>query len=103
MGSPITYSGEWEGKPYQDKGTVIAIEEGKLIKANYWSVSFGEDKPENYVDVTYELDRDDEKTTLTITQQAKDETGKTQSEGNWNYVLEGLKKLLETPDGEASA
>ena len=25
-GSPIIWSGEWEGKPYQDKGKVLAAE-----------------------------------------------------------------------------
>ena len=27
-GSPITYQGEWQGKPYEDKGTILDIDWG---------------------------------------------------------------------------
>ena len=30
VGSPIIYEGQWQGKPYQDKGTILKIEPGKL-------------------------------------------------------------------------
>ena len=26
IGSPITFSGEWEGKPYKDKGHILELE-----------------------------------------------------------------------------
>ena len=29
VGSPITFPGEWKGKPYEDKGVVKSVEEGK--------------------------------------------------------------------------
>jgi uncharacterized protein YndB with AHSA1/START domain len=55
-GSPIKWKGEWKGKPYEDKGTVLAFEPKKLLRYTHWSPMGGsEDKPENYHTVTYEL------------------------------------------------
>lgn len=51
-GGPITFSGEWEGKTYQDKGTILEIIPGEYVKYSYWSGMSGtEDKPENYANV----------------------------------------------------
>src|SRR5207302_7972211 len=56
VGSPITWRGEWQGKTYEDKGTVLAVEPKKLLRITHWSPMGGsEDKPENYHMVTYEL------------------------------------------------
>ena len=55
-----------------------------------------EDKPENYVNVTYELLENNNATTLTITQEnIPDEKTKEHSEENWRKVIGDLKKLLE--------
>ena len=96
-GSPITFSGEWEGKSYSDKGEIQEITPGKYVKYSYWSSMGGtEDKPENYANVSYTLDENDGFTTLTVTQDnIKDLTSKEHSEQNWQTVFGGLKKLLE--------
>ena len=96
-GSPIAFDGEWEGKSYHDKGTVLDIEKNKLIKYSYWSSMSGiEDKPENYVIVTYQL-LGNENVELTITQEnIPDEKTKEHSEANWRMVLNDLKNLVET-------
>jgi uncharacterized protein YndB with AHSA1/START domain len=96
-GSPITFSGEWEGKSYSDKGNIQEITPGKYVKYSYWSSMGGtEDKPENYANVSYTLDENDGFTTLTVTQDnIKDITSKEHSEQNWQTVFGGLKKLLE--------
>jgi uncharacterized protein YndB with AHSA1/START domain len=96
-GSPIKFSGEWEGKTYEDKGTILAMKPRKLIKYNYWSSMSGiEDKPENYVIVTYELSGEDNNVTVTISQEnIPDEKMKEHSKENWKKVLNGLKKVAE--------
>ncbi len=97
-GQAIKFSGEWEGKSYEDKGTVLNFEPRKLLRYNYWSSMSGiEDKPENYVVITFRLSEEDEnKTYLSITQEnIPSEEMREHSEQNWNKVLEGLKKLLE--------
>src|SRR6476661_3907644 len=69
VGSPITYKGEWKGKPYEDKGKVLEIEPRKRLVSTFWSALAGlPDKPENYKTVHYELSPEDGGTRLTITQ-----------------------------------
>jgi uncharacterized protein YndB with AHSA1/START domain len=97
VGSPIVYEGQWQGQAYQDKGTVMQIEPGKLLVTTYWSSMAGlPDLPENYKTVRYELSSDGVTTKLTVTQDnnaTPDEAS--HSRQNWNMVLEGIKKLLE--------
>jgi uncharacterized protein YndB with AHSA1/START domain len=96
-GHPIIFKGEWQGKNYEDKGTVIDVEKNKLIRYNYWSSMSGiEDKPENYVTITYDVEGKDNDVTLTVTQEnIPDEKMKEHSEENWKKVLQELKNLLE--------
>ncbi|MCW3077950.1 MAG: hypothetical protein JWO32_2559 [Bacteroidetes bacterium] len=96
-GSPITFSGSWEGKSYEDKGTILKVEQNKLFKYNYWSSMSGtEDKPENYANISYELDKEGNQTKLTIRQEnIADQKTKEHSEQNWLMVLKNLKNLIE--------
>ena len=97
VGSPITYKGIWEGKPYEDKGKILQIEEGKLLVSTFWSALAGKpDVPENYQTIRYELSADGDGTKLTLTQDnnASQEEAN-HSEENWKMVLDGMKKMLE--------
>jgi uncharacterized protein YndB with AHSA1/START domain len=96
--SPITWSGEWKGKSYQDKGVVLAFEPGKLLSTTYWSSMGGtEDKPENYYKVTYTLEGDDTSTKLKLQQDGNEsqEAADKMAENNWGPVLEALKGVAE--------
>jgi len=69
VGSPIIWKGKWQGKSYEDKGTVIAFEPNKLLEYTHWSpMSGAADKPENYHHITYELSEDNGQTTIKFTQ-----------------------------------
>lgn len=96
-GSPIVWSGEWQGKTYEDHGTILEVTPGKHAKYTYWSQMSGtEDKPENYQTLTYDLHEKDGVTTLTLTQEnITNEQAKEHSEQNWHSVFDGLKKLIE--------
>jgi hypothetical protein len=60
-----------------------------------------EDRPENYNNVTYELEPENGGTRLTITQDGNnDEKSKEHSEQNWMYILNELKKFLEQQHGQ---
>jgi uncharacterized protein YndB with AHSA1/START domain len=99
-GSPIVWRGEWKGRSYEDKGTVLAVEPQRLLKYTHWSPMGGsEDRPENYHTVTYELAGDDGKTTLTLTQDnnASQEEADKMAKDNWGPVLNGLKETVEKP------
>ena len=97
-GSPIVWRGEWKGRTYEDKGTVLAVEPEALLSYTHWSPMGGsEDKPENYHTVTYELAGDNGKTTLTLRQDnnpSQEEADK-MAENNWGPVLSGLKETVE--------
>jgi uncharacterized protein YndB with AHSA1/START domain len=96
-GGPITFSGEWDGKKYEDKGTIQEIDPGKFVKYSYWSSMAGtEDKPENYANISYSLTENKGETTLSITQDnIKNQESKEHSEQNWKIVFEGLRKMIE--------
>jgi uncharacterized protein YndB with AHSA1/START domain len=96
-GSPITWSGEWKGKGYQDKGVVLAVHPGRRLQYSHFSPLAGlPDKPENYHTVTIELAQDGERTKVALSQD-KNPTpeAKEHSEENWDKILAGLKKVVE--------
>lgn len=98
QGSPIVWRGEWKGRSYEDKGTVLAVEPMKLLSYTHWSPMGGsEDRPENYHTVTYDLAGDDGETTLTLRQDnnPSQEDADKMAQNNWQPVLEGLKETVE--------
>ena len=97
VGEPITFSGEWDGKKYEDHGKILEIDPGKFVKYSYWSSMAGtDDKPENYANISYELSENNGETTLHITQDnIKNQEAKEHSEQNWKGVFEGLRKMIE--------
>ena len=97
VGSSIVYKGEWQGKPFEDKGRILEFEPEKLLVSTHWSPHSGvPDLPENYHTVTYRLSESDGKTEVTIHQDKNaSEEEKADSEANWKAILDGLKKLLE--------
>ena len=99
IGGSITYKGEWQGKPYEDKGKILEIVPHKKFSSTYWSSFSGlPDNPENYQKVTYELENEGIATKITITQEGnKTEEAAKHSETNWKMTLESMKKLLEKP------
>lgn len=97
-GGSLVYKGMWEGKPFEDKGTILEIEPQKLLKATYYSALSGlEDKPENYNVITYELSPEGNgQTKLTITQDNNSsQEAADKATGNWSMVLAAIKELLE--------
>jgi uncharacterized protein YndB with AHSA1/START domain len=97
VGSSLTYTGEYQGKLYEEKGIIKKIEPEKLLQATHFSKTSGkEDKPENYALVTWELHEQDGATVVSVSQDGiGDEKGVEGSEANWRGVLEGLKKTVE--------
>ena len=97
VGSPITWSGEWEGKAYQDKGEILAITPQKSLKVTHFSPLTGQDdKPENYHTLEYIIDGSDDSTRLSVTQDNNDsqEEADRLSE-QWAMMLGGLKATAE--------
>lgn len=97
QGSSLIYRGVWEGKPFEDKGTILEIDPPRLLRTNYYSPLSGKpDVPENYAEVTYALAEETGGTKLTVTQtNITDETARDHSEANWGAALETMKKMIE--------
>ena len=97
-GSAITYSGEYEGKLYEDKGIIVDVRENELLHTTYFSSMSGlEDKAENYANVIYKITPSDEGVILVIVQDnCKDEESRDHSENNWQGVLQSFKRLVES-------
>jgi uncharacterized protein YndB with AHSA1/START domain len=97
VGSPITWSGEWEGKPFEDKGEIVRFEPGRLLQVTHFSPLTGQaDVPENYHVVTYELAPHDGGTEVTISQTGVgSEEELKHTEANWAMSLDGLRKVAE--------
>ncbi|MDR6972507.1 SRPBCC family protein [Leifsonia shinshuensis] len=96
-GSPIVYHGEWEGKPYEDKGVILEIEpEDRLVTSYYSPLSGKPDVPDSYQTVSYLLTDDGAATRVTITQDGcADEADAERMAANWGAVLESLKSVVE--------
>ena len=81
------------------KGIILEIETGQLLKTKDLSIDSGlPDVESNYSYVTYELDEENSRTNLKVTEDNfnGDEKRYKDSDNFWNVVLKGLKDLLES-------
>lgn len=96
IGSSILMTGEYEGTKYIDKGEILEFSANDKLSYSYLSSWSGlDDKPENYLLVTYRVKAIEARTELTITQSNYDEEKAKHSAENWAVVIDGLKKLVE--------
>jgi len=96
-GSQIVWRGEWKGKAYEDRGTLLKIIPLKLLQYSHYSPMTGlADVPENYHTVTISLKEAGDQTLVSLSQDNNaTEADKEHSEQNWNMMLTALKELLE--------
>jgi uncharacterized protein YndB with AHSA1/START domain len=96
-GSPIGYTGEYNGKTYHDKGVIKKMVPENIFQTTYWSSMSGkEDIPENYNLVTYSLHAEKDKTEVTLIQDnIADEKEQAHVTENWKAVLNKLKEVVE--------
>jgi uncharacterized protein YndB with AHSA1/START domain len=97
VGSPIIWKGEWQGKSYEDKGSILQYEPGRTLQYSHFSPLSGlPDKPENYHTVTIELSAGKDQTKVILSQDNNaTEEERAHSEQNWGMMLAALKKFLE--------
>ena len=98
INNPIRFRSEWEGKIFEQWGTVLEIIPNKLIRYNLFAPRPDlEDKPENYFMMSYLLSKKGDCVVLEIHQE-DDRPGTVQAEvqGEENPVLAGLKALCES-------
>lgn len=96
VGSKVLWTGEYDGTTYVDRGVVLEYLPNKKVSYSYLSSWSGlDDKPENYLLVSYEVNQTESGTELIITQSNYDEKQAKHSAENWEVVIDGLKKLIE--------
>ena len=97
VGSPIVHTGQWEGKPYTDKGVIKTFEPGKRLSHTHWSSMSGTpDKPENYETVTYTLRPKGSATEVVMVEEnIATAEQKATSDKLWAGALKELKKVAE--------
>ncbi|GAA5200247.1 SRPBCC domain-containing protein [Microbacterium jejuense] len=99
-GSQATWSGVWEGKPYQDRGEVLEVVPEQLLKFTHYSPLSGKpDTPENRHTLTFTLTRAATATHLTLTQDNNDTPEAARhSEAMWQALVVKVKELSESDD-----
>jgi uncharacterized protein YndB with AHSA1/START domain len=97
VGGPIFWRGEWQGQPYEDKGTVLRVEPERLLQFTHFSPLTGQpDEPASYHTITIELSGAGAETVVTLAQDNNaTEDERAHFEANWNMVLGSLKALVE--------
>jgi uncharacterized protein YndB with AHSA1/START domain len=97
VGSPLVHTGEYQGRPYVDKGEILRIDPPRLLEHSHWSdVSGKPDRPDSYQLVTWELTEQDGGTELRVSERnlPSREAAET-SEAAWSAALGKLKEILE--------
>jgi len=107
-GHPITFKGEWKGKPFEDKGEVETFDEGKKLAFTHFSATAGKpDRPENYNLVSIELEPKGDQTDVTLVQSIHENAEKpsremiAEFEKNWRMMLGKLKQEAERAEAPA--
>lgn len=98
VGSPIIWSGEYDGHDYQDKGEVLTYDEPHVLSVTHYSPLMGQDdQPENYHTLAYTLTAVGDITRLSLTQDGcTDEAQAEQFSRNWQQMLEAIKTHVES-------
>jgi len=96
-GSPITWTGEYEGRKYEDKGEILEVVQERRLKVTHFSPLSGEeDAPENYHTLVYELTENNGTTHVSLSQDNNSsEEAAEHSRENWEKMLGGLKEVVE--------
>jgi uncharacterized protein YndB with AHSA1/START domain len=96
-GSTITWTGEYDGNPYQDKGEILEVVESERLRLTHFSPLSGEDDaPENYHRLDYRLIGEGDRTRLTLDQDGNDSAEQAeQFSQNWQQMLDQVKEYVE--------
>jgi uncharacterized protein YndB with AHSA1/START domain len=103
VGHNISWSGEWKGKAYEDKGKVVAFDRNERLAFSHWSPMSGTtDDPANYHLVDITLKKIADGTDVRLVQSNlqggltdADRKQRSDYEKNWSEMLKGLKQAAE--------
>ena len=99
VGSPITWRGEFAGRPYEDRGEVLEFDAPRRLSVTHYSPLTGEDRPENHHRLVYTLEGsgDGGPTTVTLEQDGNESPEQAEKfSQNWQSMLDALKSTVES-------
>jgi len=104
VGSPIRFTGEWNGEAFEDKGEVVTFDPDNEVAYSHFSPMTGKpDEPESYHLVDITLADSGGLTTVTLEQSnltggvnEEDRANREQFEQHWQQMLEGLRRTAES-------
>jgi uncharacterized protein YndB with AHSA1/START domain len=96
VGSPITWSGQYQGRLYEDKGEIVeCAAPRRLVVTHYSPLSGAPDVPESYHRLSYDL-AGDGPTEVRLSQDNNSSPEEAEhSRANWETMLAGLKQHVE--------
>lgn len=97
VGGPILWRGTWDGKDYEDRGSILEFEPGRRLVVTHFSPLSGqEDAPENYHTLTWTLEDQAGATQLTLAQDNNASAEEADhSKGMWDSLVESVKGIAE--------
>jgi len=101
VGSAITWTGEYDGTSFTDKGEILQADQPERLRMTHYSAMSGQpDVPESYHTLDYRLEPSEAGTTLTLDQDGNDsEEQAEQFADNWQGMLDQVKKYVEEGRG----
>lgn len=96
-GGPLVIRGNLHGLPFENRGTILQFEPGKILQYTHWStLSEHEDVPENYSTITFGLSPEQDGTMLAFTQSGfATEVIYLHFNFYWNTALDLVRRLNE--------
>jgi uncharacterized protein YndB with AHSA1/START domain len=96
-GSPITFTGQFNGKSYHEKGTILQCRPPRLLQYSHWSdLEQLPDLSENYRTWTFRIESGDLGVILSVTEDnIPDEIKRARCDEFWAGVLSTIKGIVE--------
>ncbi|WP_421735468.1 SRPBCC family protein [Cellulomonas sp.] len=96
VGVPITFDGEWDGRPFQDHGEILEVDRPRRLRYTHYSPLSGQpDVPENYHHLTFTFDENHGSTSVTLEQDGNGSAEEaSHATANWEQVLAALRDAV---------
>ena len=98
VGSPITFTGQFNGRSYHEQGPILQCQPERLLQYSHWSdLEPLPDLPEHYRNWTFRIEPGNPGVVLSVTEDnIPDEAKRARSDAFWSGVLATIKDIVES-------